>query len=454
MLSASRGHSRLFAILAVVFCACLTAPPTLARATALDDYVAAPDDTFAWKLIEKKDIPATPPYVRYTIGLTSQTWHGFTWTHNVLVFVPAVYEHPETMMLVIGGGQNAAENGPAQGVSTTEALVLPQIATRSRAIVALLSQVPNQPILGGLNEDQAIAHTFSKYLETADPTWPLLLPMTKSAVRTMDALQAFGRQELGIEVQKFMVTGASKRGWTTWLTAAVDPRVSAIAPIVIDNLNMAAQMPHQIESWGAYSDSIKDYTELELPQQMGQAGERGEALLQLIDPYFYRDRLTMPKLVQNGTNDPYWVLDASKFYFPDLLGEKYLHFSPNTAHDIDLSGIMSIGGFFHFVRTNQNRPKFTWEVAEETENETLTITHNDLPTRVMLWTADAPTRDFRQALWTSTEVPHGEGQSYLATVPRPETGFRAYYGELVYTVENGVTMGLCTEMRVVGSQGE
>lgn len=34
-----------------------------------------------------------------------------------------------------------------------------------------------------------------------------------------------------------MVAGGSKRGWTTWTTAAVDKRVFAAIPIVMDMLD-------------------------------------------------------------------------------------------------------------------------------------------------------------------------------------------------------------------------
>ena len=47
----------------------------------------------------------------------------------------------------------------------------------------------------------------------------------------LDAVQAFARQEFNHKIEKFVVSGASKRGWTTWLTGAVDARVRAIAPM-------------------------------------------------------------------------------------------------------------------------------------------------------------------------------------------------------------------------------
>ena len=62
-------------------------------------------------------------------------------------------------------------------------------------------------------------------------------------------------------MQRFVVSGASKRGWTTWTTAAVDRRVVAIAPAVIDLLNVVPSFTHHWQAYGAWSDAVKDYVE-------------------------------------------------------------------------------------------------------------------------------------------------------------------------------------------------
>ena len=88
----------------------------------------------------------------------------------------------------------------------------------------VLGQVPFQPLFD-LSEDRLIAHTFERYLATGDAEWPLLLPMVNSVVRAFDASSQASEREWGSPLERFTVTGGSKRGWTTWLTAAVDRRV-------------------------------------------------------------------------------------------------------------------------------------------------------------------------------------------------------------------------------------
>ena len=82
--------------------------------------------------------------------------------------------------------------------------------------------------------------------------------MVKSAVRGLDTLTQFADREWGQKLERFVVSGASKRGWTTWLSAAADPRVVAIAPMVIDMLNMKAQLEWADKVYGQQSEEISN----------------------------------------------------------------------------------------------------------------------------------------------------------------------------------------------------
>ena len=55
---------------------------------------------------------------------------------------------------------------------------------------------------------------------------------------------------LGLSPTHHIVTGASKRGWATWLVGAVDPRVMAIVPVVMDELNFLDNIKHHYRSLG------------------------------------------------------------------------------------------------------------------------------------------------------------------------------------------------------------
>jgi hypothetical protein len=58
-------------------------------------------------------------------------------------------------------------------------------------------------------------------------------------------------------------------------------------------------------------------------------------LLHMVDPYSYRDRLTLPKLIINGANDPYWTVDSLNLYWNELTGDKWVLYIPNAKHELE-----------------------------------------------------------------------------------------------------------------------
>ncbi|MEZ6081956.1 MAG: PhoPQ-activated protein PqaA family protein [Pirellulaceae bacterium] len=101
------------------------------------------------------------------------------------------------------------------------------------------------------------------------------------------------RQERwGVSLKQFTVTGASKRGWTTWLTGATDQRATAIAPMVIDMLNMSRSDEASGRIFRRLLKQIDDYTDLNLPAALSTPV--GQKLQSIVDPFSYREKLTMP----------------------------------------------------------------------------------------------------------------------------------------------------------------
>ncbi|WP_165227310.1 PhoPQ-activated pathogenicity-related family protein [Aquisphaera insulae] len=392
----------------------------------LDEYVKAPDPAFAWKELGTK---TTPQGTVHLLELTSQVWHDITWKHDLTIIEPANLAHRGAALLFISGGSTTShpdDKDFAQGFA---------IARATGGRVAMLRQVPNQPLLGNRTEDDLISETFLRYLATKDKTWPLLFPMVKSAVRAMDAVQAWSEKQGKDRIERFVVTGASKRGWTTWLTGASDSRVIAIAPMVIVMLNLGPQGPNQLDVWGKYSEQIDDYVSKGLMEK-AQTGE-GRLLWRMVDPFTFRDRLTMPKLLINGANDRYWTLNALDLYWDGLAAPKYVVELPNAGHGLEQNrdwAINGLGAFFRHAVTVRPMPALSWAMTESDGSATLKIESRPLPKSARLWTATAPTRDFREAKWTSSPLP--AGNTITAPLPKPATGRAAYFADLEFEIDD------------------
>lgn len=409
-----------------------------ALAQPIFDYVAKPDAAYKWEKVSEVEAPGGGKVI--TLKLTSQVWQGITWTHQLVILQPAKMEHPETAVLTISGGKMGQQ----------EQATFSMVANAASGPIACLGDIPNQPLFDNLHEDALIAFTFQRFLDTGDYTWPLLYPMTKSAVRAMDAVQEYTKQNWPQPVEKFVVTGASKRGWTTWFTGEVDPkRVAGIAPIVYDNLDLPAQMAHQKEAYGTYSSQIDDYTALGLPDLL--MTEKGKAFGASVDPYTYRDRLTMPKLLINGTNDPYWVVDSANLYFNDLPEPKYLLYQPNIPHGVDpMRALAAEGAFYMYCAGKLTFPQLKWHFDRGENDLKLGILTDIPPKRVTLWTATAPTRDFRQSKWEGRELVQAAGQ-WVGHVTKPDAGYAAMFGEIVYDF-GGREVPLSTTIEVIGGK--
>ena len=402
--------------------------------TALDRYVAAPDASYRYTLASTSTYQGI---TAYQIDMVSQTWltaaevNRPEWHHWVTIYKPDTVQTASALLFIDGGSNSDTAPGPD--------LLMMYAALNAGAIVVDLGQVPNEPLTfagesKSRTEDAIIAYSWDRYLRTGDERWPARLPMTKAAVRAMDTVTDFLGKLAGgpVKVKNFVVAGASKRGWSTWSVAQVDPRVVAIAPLVIDTLNVPQTFESHWRAYGFWSSAVQDYVSAGIMNWFGTP--QMDSLMEIEDPYQYRARLALPSYQIASTGDQFFLPDSPRYYFSDLPGEKYLRFTPNTDHSLgSLDVVANLVTWFGAVTQNYPRPRFYWRADRAAG--TLTVRTVDTPSQVTLWQASNPkARDFRLETigpaWTSTPL-NGSNGIYTATVTAAK-GWTAFFVELRY----------------------
>jgi len=465
-----RGLAHAFLVLPLIVAACTADGPRRAElrddATPLDRYVAAYDPAYSWEPVH--DIEGVG-CLAHVLKMTSQTWltqakvDRTLWWHWLTIIEPEKV-NSDIALLFVRGGSN--DNEPPQKIRST----LARIATETGTIVAELRMVPNQTLLfhgdsyGPRNEDRLIAYGWDRFLRGGDPICLSRLPMTKSAVRAMDTISDYFRSraagdprtgrraERNPRVERFVVAGASKRGWTTWTTAAVDDRVVAIIPLVIDLLNLEESFRHHYNTYGFWAPAIKSYVDKGIPDWLGTPEMK--RLREIVDPYEYRSRLTMPKLMINATGDQFFVPDSSRLYYDDLPGEKHIRYVPNTTHSLRKTDAHeSVLAFYRAIVTGAPRPEFSWTFDPDGSIHVRTAGAIS-PIEARIWQATNPTaRDFRLETigpaWSSTVLSPDANGDYVARVAAPPSGWTAFFVELTYPGGGEESFKLTTEIRVV-----
>ena len=428
------------------------APPSArngAIETALDRYVAQPDPAYRWTLAAETADEAGTAFV---LDLVSQRWltpaevDRPEWRHWLVIVRPPTVRHA-TALLFLGGGSNRP------GPPPRPARELAEIARATGSVVVELRQVPNQPLVfhgdgRERTEDDLIGYTWDQYLRTGDERWPARLPMTKAAVRAMDAATAFLASPAGggVKVDSYVLAGGSKRGWTAWTTAAVDRRVVGVAPVVIDVLNVEDSLRHHFRAYGFYAPAVGDYVRHRIVDWAGTPELR--ALYAIEDPFSYRDRLTMPKLILNAAGDQFFTPDSSRFYFAALAGPKHLRYVQNADHGLKGSdAYQTLGAWHHALLQGRPLPRVTWR---RTADGTLAVETRPAAREARVWRAHNPAaRHFRLATlgpaWTSSPLPAG-AEEHRVELPAPAAGWAAAFAEFTFDVGAPAPLKLTTEV--------
>jgi PhoPQ-activated pathogenicity-related protein len=442
--------------------------------TSLDEYVYKDDGYFSYTNCNHQ--VSGLGWTAHFWNLTSQKWltdknvSRSVWWHHVAVIIPdTVNLSRHNAFVYITGGDNHNPNSfPSAGDEGL--LIAATVATGAQTVAAVLWQVPNQPLEFPIDpfnmsrsEDAAIALTWWKFInDPSDPNWILEYPMTKAGVKCLDMLEAVFPQYISnTPINKFLVAGASKRGWTTWLVGAVEAahgnRIQAIAPIVLDALNFIKFAHRQFRMYNGWSFALQDYYKMNFTQSLDLPNTA--LLASLIDPYWYRSRLTMPKLAINAGGDEFQMPDDQRHWAHDMPGEMHTLLLKNAEHSC-ATGVVelaqSVSAFLAGLNNNYPRPNMNWTIDEATGN--ITVTTDVAPTKVTIAYSDsgmdvsAGKRDFRWAalnvsfcpikvfggcvrplLWTTTsEVEQLGPLTYRASFPLNvnPNGWRAFILEM------------------------
>lgn len=420
--------------------------------TLLRDYVQAPDSTFRYEIVhsvpgEQFDYHVLKMYSQHwlTADIVDQT----EWWHWVSMVVPKETPY-STAMLWIGGG-----NTNSKMPDEPNELIL-AAATSTNSVVAQIHNVPFQPItfandtFGERYEDEIISYGWRKFLEGGakdeDAIWLARFPMTRAAKLAMDAITEVVQKNYQKPIGSFMVGGASKRGWTTWTTAATDDRVIAIAPVVIDLLNLVPSFQHHWRNYGFWAPAVGDYVREGVMNWVGTP--EFDRLMEITEPYSFRKDYDMPKLIINAAGDEFFQPDSWKFYWDSLPGEKHVMYVPNSGHDVgDSDALPNLISFYKSILNQTERPSYDWKV--EGDQIKVTFDPTNKPAAIKLWSAYNPmSRDFRIDIfgpnWTSEDIAVPDSGELTVNMSTPESGYRGYFVELTFGGENPlkVTTGI------------
>nr|XP_039256779.1 autocrine proliferation repressor protein A-like [Styela clava] len=461
----------------ILFCALIAT----VSSTPLDDYVWKDDGYFKYELLRDRTYKS-PGVTSYTLNMTSQRWltdadtTRSIWWHYLIINIPDVFDPAmeNSGYLLIDGGGNT-DTPP----DTTDTFVefMSLIAVSTGSVTADLKQIPNEHLMfkedpekKSRTEDGIIAYTWRHFIDDpTKPEWLLRMPMTKASVKAMDAVTDFVNKTVGKVVENYCVGGASKRGWTTWTTGAVDyKRVKCITPIVLDVLNMVPNLHHHYRAYGGWSFAMEDYYEQNITRDLDHPNT--QKMADIVDPISYKDRLTMPKMIFNSGGDEFFLPDDSHYYLTEMEGPTYVNMLPNAEHSCaghELQLFFNIKAFYVSVMKGFTLPQVSWTFASTATGGIIEVTMDTKPVLVRYFHAVSESktrRDFRLLkggpngptpqvnLWAHANATKIDEFHYKAEIDNPfQGGWRAFFIQMTFPGPDGTHFECTTETNIIPS---
>ncbi len=383
--------------------------------------------------------------------LTSQNWspdkmaQPVAWKHDVDIYIPTGALTGRVLLVANNGINTATADASVKSASDfTEATAI-AIAQQTKTIVVSVSNVPNQFLTYmddgiGRREDSSVAHSWKLFMQApeARPFMSLHVPMMEAIVKTMDLAE---KELQPWKIQAFIAAGASKRAWGVWLAAIADSRIEAIAPFVIDILNMDKVLEHTKQVYGGnWPLAFGDYQREGVTAQ--RKTESFDKLLQIEDPLRYLDsayaqRLAIPKYIVNASGDDFFAPDNASYYFDGLPGVKALRVAPNSNHYGILKYVeTSLITLINRVQHATALPAIEMQLAKSggeggNASDVLQLSFSEMPVKVVQWVASNPVaRDFRYACGIRYEArPIAAAQTVTVAMAAPNEGWRASFVE-------------------------
>lgn len=195
--------------------------------------------------------------------------------------------------------------------------------------------------------------------------------------------------------------------------------------------NLARQFINHWEAYGFYAPALNDYVAFNLPCRV-QTPE-GKALLQVIDPYAYRDRYTMPKADSQRQRRPILASDSSRFYYAGLPGPKWLRYTPDIDHFQSTDTIVAALSWIDDILDRKTSPQVTWTREDD---GTLRIAATSTPKSKIVASDQSICARFPAGsnceAWTSQTLKPETDGTYVGTVPQPSSGWTAFLIEATF----------------------